>query len=212
MHIVSARALFCALAVACVPTGTNAATRLFTGSSYNINPPAAPGAPCAAPLLNLSFGPANTGGSSNFGSFTYTQAHCAVGGPGAYGGGVFEYLFNASDTLSGTYSGALTPSGTAGLLNNAIHYVVTSGTGRFLDTSGTIDGMGTLDFRGGPARVDLVLNGTLALPAVPEPATWALMLTGFGLTGGIMRRRARGERVTRGNPRQHSNAGTRYSV
>lgn len=157
MNIVPASALLCALAVACVPAGANAATQLFTGSSYNINPPAAPGAPCAAPL-NPSFGPANTGGSSNFGSFTYTQAHCAVGGPGAYSGGVFQYLFNADDTLSGTDSGALTPSG-------------------------TIDGMGTRDFRGGPARADLVLNGTLALLAVPEPATWAQMLTGFGLIG-----------------------------
>lgn len=179
-------------AIVGLSTHAEAATRLFTGSSYNINPPAAPGAPCAAPLLNLSFGPANTGGSSNFGSFTYTQAHCAVGGPGAYSGGVFEYFFGAGDTLSGTYSGALAPSGTARLLNNTINYVVTSGTGRFLNASGTIDGTGTLDLRNGPARADLVLNGTLALPAVPEPATWVLMISGFGLTGSIMRRRASG--------------------
>jgi hypothetical protein len=182
--------LFCA-AAASLATNAAAATQLFSGSSYNINPPAAPGAPCAAPLLNLSFGPANTGGSSNFGAFTYTQAHCAVGGPGAYSGGVFEYFFDAGDTLSGTYSGVLAPSGIAGLLNNTINYVVTSGTGRFLNASGTIDGIGTLDFRSGPARADLVLNGTLALPAVPEPASWAMMVGGFGVMGGMMRRRVR---------------------
>jgi hypothetical protein len=28
------------------------------------------------------------------------------------------------------------------------------------------------------------------VPAVPEPATWAMMLTGFGLMGGVMRRRS----------------------
>ncbi len=190
MRILLGFTLFCA-AVASLATDAGAAIQVFTGSSYNINPPAAPGAPCAAPLLNLSFGPANTGGSSNFGDFTYTQAHCAVGGPGAYSGGVFEYLFDAGDTLSGTYSGVLAPSGTAGLLNNTINYVVTSGTGRFLNASGTIDGAGTLDFRGGPARVDLVLSGTLALPAVPEPASWAMMVGGFGLMGGMMRMRVR---------------------
>ena len=180
--------------VACLPIDAEAATRLFAGTSYNINRPAAPGAPCAAPLLNLSFGPDNTGGSSNFGAFSYSQAHCAVGGPGTYSGGVFEYFFSAGDTLSGTYSGALAPSGTAGLLSNTIKYIVTAGTGRFLDASGTIDGAGTLDFRSGPARADLVLNGTLALPAVPEPATWSLMISGFGLTGGVMRRRNRASR------------------
>ena len=31
--------------------------------------------------------------------------------------------------------------------------------------------------------------GTLAFAAVPEPATWAMMIGGFGLVGGAMRRR-----------------------
>jgi hypothetical protein len=30
---------------------------------------------------------------------------------------------------------------------------------------------------------------------VPEPAAWALMLAGFGLVGGAMRRRQRGRSV-----------------
>lgn len=32
-------------------------------------------------------------------------------------------------------------------------------------------------------------SGTLAFTAVPEPATWAMMVGGFGLVGGAMRRR-----------------------
>ena len=31
--------------------------------------------------------------------------------------------------------------------------------------------------------------GTSAVPAVPEPAAWAMMLGGFGLLGGVLRRR-----------------------
>jgi hypothetical protein len=185
------RSLFCVFGclatLAAVPAG--AATQAFTGTSFNINTPAAPSAACPAPLLDLRFGPDNTGGTSNFGTFSYTQAHCAVGGPGAYGGGVFQYLFDAGDSLSGTYSGVLSPSGTMGLLNNTISYVVTGGTGRFAGASGLIDGTGTLDFRSGVARADLNLAGNLNLAAVPEPSSWALMIGGLGLTGAAMRRR-----------------------
>ena len=34
-------------------------------------------------------------------------------------------------------------------------------------------------------------SGLVALGAVPEPANWALLIAGFGLTGAMMRRRAR---------------------
>jgi hypothetical protein len=194
MRILPSLTLFCAAIAslpAIAPATAEAATLPFTGSSYNVNPPAAPGAPCEAPLLNLSFGPDGTGGSSNFGDFTFSQAHCAVGGPGPYSGGVFEYFFAAGDTLSGTYSGILAATSTAGLLSNTINYVVTGGTGRFLNASGTIQGIGTLDFRNGPARANLALNGTLDLPGVPEPATWAMMIGGFGLAGSMVRRQRR---------------------
>ncbi len=35
------------------------------------------------------------------------------------------------------------------------------------------------------------ISGTVIPPAVPEPQSWALMIAGFGLVGGSMRRRAR---------------------
>lgn len=38
-------------------------------------------------------------------------------------------------------------------------------------------------------------NGA-AVGGVPEPATWALLLTGFGLTGSAMRRRSNVARVS----------------
>jgi len=52
---------------------------------------------------------------------------------------------------------------------------------RFALSAVSIDGSGTGSF----AMGDL----TLLTGAVPEPATWAMMIGGFGLTGGIMRRR-----------------------
>jgi hypothetical protein len=39
------------------------------------------------------------------------------------------------------------------------------------------------------------LAGTVSFAAVPEPATWALMILGFGLVGGVLRRKERETRV-----------------
>ncbi len=38
--------------------------------------------------------------------------------------------------------------------------------------------------------------GSVTVPAIPEPATWAMMIGGFGLVGMSMRRRGRTTRVT----------------
>lgn len=70
----------------------------------------------------------------------------------------------------------------------------------FTLSSGFLSGVNTLDFvvlnAGGPGafRVDN-LEGTADIlvtqpPAVPEPGTWALMILGFGLVGGALRRRS----------------------
>jgi len=37
--------------------------------------------------------------------------------------------------------------------------------------------------------------GTTATGAVPEPATWAMMIAGFGMIGGALRRRSRGAQL-----------------
>jgi hypothetical protein len=34
-----------------------------------------------------------------------------------------------------------------------------------------------------------VLSATGTFTAVPEPASWAMLIAGFGLTGAVMRRR-----------------------
>ena len=50
----------------------------------------------------------------------------------------------------------------------------------------------TLNFTGGAGSN---FNGTANLTAVPEPATWGLMLLGFGAMGGMLRTRSRKVRV-----------------
>lgn len=51
----------------------------------------------------------------------------------------------------------------------------------------------TLVEAGSQQGLDLpfTINGTRIAGAVPEPASWAMMIGGFGLVGGVLRRRAR---------------------
>lgn len=52
------------------------------------------------------------------------------------------------------------------------------------------DGIAYLDFFGTRSSVDYDLAFSLdATPAVPEPATWLMMLIGFGAIGHAVRRR-----------------------
>jgi hypothetical protein len=49
------------------------------------------------------------------------------------------------------------------------------------------DGLSNYDL--GPVTVDVTVQVTGGVSAVPEPAAWAMMLVGFGLIGGTIRRR-----------------------
>jgi len=168
-----------------------ASTVTFSGTEMNDTPTPHPDASCGAGQLLVSFNPGNaiTAGTSNFGAFGPSMTHCLTPPPTSYSGGVFEFDFAAGDEFSGTYSGFFTPTGTPNLLNSTVNYIVTGGTGRFLGATGTIQGIGTLDRN--PLRPinNLVLSGTLNLPAVPEPSVWAMMITGFFGVGATLRRR-----------------------
>jgi hypothetical protein len=74
--------------------------------------------------------------------------------------------------------------------NGGIGY---NGTAFFLFDAGNLaDGLDSITFnRGGLSNARLFYTGTPGLSAVPEPATWAMMILGFGLVGGVMRRRQR---------------------
>lgn len=183
-------------------TPAAAGTLSFTGTFLNTNPPAAPGGRCSGLTVNIgNFGPFYATGMSNLGSFTGVQSHClnagppiAVGAPDTpYYDGLFTYSFASGATLFGTYSGLLSNAGTIGIIDNVQNFTVTGGTGRFTNASGSFLGTGNIFFTGGPPSATLTISE--AAIAVPEPATWGLMIAGFMVTGLAIRSRRRASPV-----------------
>lgn len=167
-----------------------AAVMAFNGQYSNDTPPVAPNPACAPGSGLVDFNPGNStaAGTSNFGAFGPSLTHCIVFSTLSWSGGSFTFTF-ANDAFWGTTSGQLVPRPGTTIADNYATYVVTGGSGRFLGASGSLAATGTLD-RAFPRPLNQsYLTGTLDMPAVPEPATWAMMIAGFGLTGTAMRRR-----------------------
>ncbi len=179
----------------CLATGNAiAADFAFTGTLFNTNPPPAPNPSCAPGTVLLQFDPGNSAQTnlSNFGSFTNSSSHCIGGFPFAsWSNGAFLWSFEGGDTLFGTTSGNLTPTALPGLFDAVYTLVATGGTGRFFDASGSINALAQIDTRFQPASNTAVISGLLTLPAVPEPATWLMLVSGFALVGAAARRRQR---------------------
>lgn len=175
-----------------------AATRAFNATFANNNPPAAIGGRC--PALTVTIGNASpffATGTSNFGAFTGSQSHCLDAGPPIppgsadvpYYAGLFTYSFASGDTLRGTYTGLLSNSGAAGIVDNVQNFLVTGGTGLFADATGSFTGIGQLRFVAGPPSASLrISDGVIETGAVPEPATWGMLIVGFGAVGAIQRK------------------------
>jgi hypothetical protein len=116
---------------------------------------------------------------------------------------VFTLALNGTDILSGTYDlggggGNLTFFAPDGSSIDAVSYGVwNGGLARFDVPLGLLEGLNTLSLRYSGSAQGLgdegwnVSNLTVYGPsgAVPEPASWALMIAGFGLVGARMRRR-----------------------
>ena len=148
---------------------------------------AGPDASCAPLPFRGTISPSSTSGSSSLGNFTYSHNIC-LSGPSGPSHGTFIINFGI-DSFQGTLTGGATPTATLGISDLFWTYTVLTGTGRFLDASGTFTGIGTADARTRPSHLSLTFDGSINAPAVPEPATWALMLLGFGGIGLAMRRR-----------------------
>jgi hypothetical protein len=130
------------------------------------------------------------GGSSNdLGYFTLT------GATGNYNGTLFNLLITFTlplgttpnpATLTATLVGSVTSSSNGGVTVDFVNnlgnpLVFNSGAGQFYLT--------VTDTSVSPTSTNAFINGRIVMAAVPEPATWAMMLLGFGGIGFAMRRR-----------------------
>jgi hypothetical protein len=98
----------------------------------------------------------------------------------------------------GSQSGSAAPFTVSFLLSGAnvasYNFGVASGTGSFFGFTGAIFDTVRVAQTNGYAVIDNVSFGTVA--AVPETATWGMMIAGFGLMGAAMRNRRRSTKVT----------------
>jgi hypothetical protein len=187
---------FLAVVTVCAVAGSAGAASIpFSGSIQNVTPPGAPGGRCGPPpVLTLTFAPDNTSGVSNLGAFTVSASHCVIPTPpvSTYGDGEFTWYFESGDTLVGTYTGTFTivPGAPAQTVQD---YVITGGTGRLDRASGAFQHVGTVIFgEGGVTTGQSAFEGQIS--TIPEPATWGMMLLGFGAVGAAARvRRMRPE-------------------
>lgn len=116
----------------------------------------------------------------------------------------FEYSFDFTLPLTGSGKGSLTTSSnsidiTQIVVNGHAFAVAPSLTGQSINianffpivanTPNSIEVFGTT----GPTNFGSIFSGNATFSAVPEPATWATFLLGFGCMGLALRRKARGK-------------------
>ncbi len=171
----------------------------FTGSRSNIDAAGPAAARCGTRTTNnvVNNPPTSTSaGLSNLGAFTPTLSHCiqlplSNAAPNPFDLGQFTFDFGGGSTLLGTYSGVvnfLSP----GTYSVSQTHLVTGGTGFFAGSSGSFTSAGTLSFLTGRPTVSQTFAGSLDVPAaVPEPATWSMLILGFGTIGMALRQRRR---------------------
>jgi hypothetical protein len=176
-------AVFGALGMAGIASSASAATIVNVGAL----PPANPyfyltsGTP-TSPVITANFGATITGPSTTFDDiFEFTIPQNGTG----------------SGSLSTSFSSALNQL-TIGqvLVNGVIETLIASSGGQSLTVTGVpiLNGvMNTIEVKGATSATAVAATytgtATFAAGAVPEPASWAMMIGGFGLIGAAMRRR-----------------------
>jgi PEP-CTERM motif len=126
-----------------------------------------------------------------FGKFTVSQASLIpVGTGGNYTTATCSVTFPASGF---TCNPTMSINNSATL--NQITFRTAQGSTVNFQTSynfapGSFSALGTYTSIQGPNNfASLIIRDTNAVPVVPEPASWAMMIAGFGIVGGTVRRR-----------------------
>jgi len=109
----------------------------------------------------------------------------------------FEFIIPQNGVGSGSISTSFSSLSNlltiTDLIINGSHYVVPSnGSGQFLSVNDIpimIGATNTIEVIGNTASKGGTFSGTLTFSAVPETATWGMILVGFGLVGATLRRR-----------------------
>jgi hypothetical protein len=158
-------------------------------------------APVAASAATYDFSYTGTGGAPvGSGVITTSNTLDAVGGyditdiTGTFGGSAITGLIanpnqpNETSLPTNTYDNVLFPSASMSFDRYGVAFNV--GTDIYNVFDGVADG-GTTDTA---HPYGLIINGAesfgnFSLTAVPEPATWAMMLVGFGGLGAVIRSR-----------------------
>lgn len=173
--------------VAAAITATQPAKAAVLDFSGSMNATASVGPDASCAPLPFRGTISNGSGASSLGSYSYSHSVCLAGGVGPVAG---SFLFDfGADEFFGSLTGSASASATPGVFDQLFTYTILGGTGRFLDATGTFMGNGTVDTRNPPPRVAFSFDGQVNAPAVPEPATWVMMLLGFGTIGLAMRGR-----------------------
>ncbi len=101
--------------------------------------------------------------------------------------GVYDKLYDRAKTLLG-------PEGISGKTKGLATFDLAAFSGQVVDLRFQF-ASDRLAIGRGVMIDNIAVTGTIP-SAVPEPATWAMMITGFGLAGGAIRRRRRWEMAT----------------
>ncbi len=109
-------------------------------------------------------------------------------------GGLFSLTsLDAAQTLTGNdrpLTLTLTGSGTGGVVTTTIFVGVQEAESFTNFTFADFTNLSSLTITGGPEFPEFAIdNVVLSAAAVPEPASWAMLIAGFGAVGGLVRRR-----------------------